>query len=49
VKHRVVGELTNTDLVMNQTFWIGVYPKLTSEMIDYVLYKFTDFFGNFGG
>jgi CDP-6-deoxy-D-xylo-4-hexulose-3-dehydrase len=34
---RVVGELTNTDLVMNDTFWIGVWPGLTIEMLDYVI------------
>ena len=33
--YRVVGELTNTDIVMHQTFWIGVYPALTGEMLDY--------------
>lgn len=33
---RVVGELTNTDLIMNSTFWIGVYPGLTSPMREYV-------------
>jgi CDP-6-deoxy-D-xylo-4-hexulose-3-dehydrase len=34
---RVVGKLTNTDLIMNQTFWIGVYPGMTIEMIDYII------------
>lgn len=34
--YRVVGELTNTDFVMNNTFWIGVYPGMTDEMIDYM-------------
>ncbi len=32
--YRVVGTLTNTDRIMNETFWIGVYPGMTDEMID---------------
>lgn len=43
VPYRTVGSLTNTDTVMNHTFWIGVYPKLTLEMLDYVLGVFADF------
>jgi CDP-6-deoxy-D-xylo-4-hexulose-3-dehydrase len=33
--YRVSGELTNTDIVMNNTFWIGVQPALTREMLDH--------------
>ncbi len=33
--YRISGELTNTDSVMNQTFWIGVYPGLSEDMLDY--------------
>ncbi len=44
VAYRVVGDLTNSDIVMNQTFWIGVYPKLTPEMIAYALSVFEEFF-----
>lgn len=34
--YRIVGELTNTDRIMAETFWIGVYPGMTDEMIDYM-------------
>ena len=34
---RVIGDLTNTDTVMNDTFWIGVWPGLTIPMLDYVI------------
>lgn len=35
--YRVVGELTKTDFIMNNTFWVGVYPGMTDEMIDYMV------------
>lgn len=34
--YRVVGELTNTEFIMNHTFWVGVYPGMTDKMIDYM-------------
>lgn len=42
---RISGELTNTDTVMNETFWIGVYPGLNNEMLDFVINKLETFFG----
>ena len=43
VPFRVVGDLTNTDIVMDGAFWVGVYPGLTDEMIDFVLDTFRTF------
>ena len=37
IPHRVVGELPNTDIVMQGTFWLGVYPGITDAMVDYVV------------
>jgi CDP-6-deoxy-D-xylo-4-hexulose-3-dehydrase len=36
VDFRIVGDLTNSDIVMRRTFWVGVYPGLTEEMLDYM-------------
>lgn len=44
-KYRISGELTNTDIVMNQTFWLGVYPGLGEEMLDFVASKIESFLG----
>jgi len=35
--YRVIGDLKNTDYVMESTFWIGLYPGLTEKMLDYVI------------
>ena len=43
VDFRVVGDLTNTDIVMKRSFWVGVYPGLTNPMLDYVIESITDF------
>jgi CDP-6-deoxy-D-xylo-4-hexulose-3-dehydrase len=43
MKYRQVGSLENTDRVMNNLFWIGVYPGLTDAMIQYSLQKFDEF------
>ena len=42
---RVIGELTNTDIVMNDTFWIGVWPGLTIPMLDYMIEKIRTILG----
>jgi len=36
-QYRIIGDLKNTDKVMRDTFWLGVYPGLTEEMIDYII------------
>ena len=43
--YRVSGELANTDVVMNSTFWVGVYPGLTESMLDYVVNRLETFAG----
>lgn len=37
IGYRVIGELINTDRIMSDTFWIGVYPGMTNEMLDYMI------------
>lgn len=43
---RVIGDLRNTDTVMNDTFWIGVWPGLTIPMLDYVIEVLSKILGN---
>ena len=45
--HRVVGELTNSDFVMNQTFWIGVYPGLSGAALEYVIDTIGEFIARY--
>ena len=47
-KHRISGDLTNTDIVMNNTFWIGVQPSLTKEMLEFSALKIKTFLGMTG-
>ena len=44
VKYKIIDSLKNTDLVMNNLFWIGVYPGLTEEKLDYVVKAIDRFF-----
>ena len=41
--HRVVGNLTNSDIITDQTFWIGVYPGLSAEMIQFMIDTISEF------
>ncbi|GIE47347.1 lipopolysaccharide biosynthesis protein RfbH [Amorphoplanes nipponensis] len=41
--YRVSGELTNSDVITENTFWIGVYPGLSIEMLDYMAASVRDF------
>lgn len=42
-KFDVIGKLENSDIVMNNTFWVGVYPGLTEEMIEYMAAQLEEF------
>ncbi|QHG91869.1 lipopolysaccharide biosynthesis protein RfbH [Sulfurimonas sp. CVO] len=43
VDYRIVGELTNTDKIMNDSFWIGLYPGMGDEAIGYMIEKIREF------
>jgi CDP-6-deoxy-D-xylo-4-hexulose-3-dehydrase len=43
IEKRVVGDLKNTDTVMSQTFWIGIFPRLNREHLDYMADKIAEF------
>ena len=45
IEYKVVGDLTNTDITMNSTFWIGVQPSLTFDQLDFVADKIEEYFG----
>ena len=44
INHRKIGNLENSDLIMNNTFWIGVYPGLCNEQLEYICEAFSEFF-----
>ena len=44
ISHRVVGELKNADIIMTNTFWIGVYPGIDDARLEYILQQFDNFF-----
>ena len=44
VGYRIQGTLKNTNIIMNQTFWLGVYPGIETEHLDYVIEKLEGFF-----
>ncbi|MWA03664.1 lipopolysaccharide biosynthesis protein RfbH [Actinomadura sp. LD22] len=41
--HRIVGDLTNSDTITESSFWIGVHPRLTGEMVDYMAGSIKEF------
>jgi len=48
IEKRVVGDLANTDFVMRQVFWIGLYPGLTEQMLDYTIRTIGEFIAGGG-
>ncbi|MBU3176428.1 lipopolysaccharide biosynthesis protein RfbH [Clostridium estertheticum] len=44
IKYRVVSKLTNTDIIMNNTFWIGVWPGIDDKQIEYMVEIFNQYF-----
>ena len=45
--YRVIGDLTGTDFIMNNTLWIGVYPGMTDEMLQYMISTIKEFVAQF--
>jgi CDP-6-deoxy-D-xylo-4-hexulose-3-dehydrase len=43
--YRVAGSLANTDRIMRDTFWLGIWPGLSTQMLDYVADRLSDYFG----
>jgi len=45
IEYRISGDLTNTDITMEQTLWLGIHPGLDVEQLDYIADKIEEFFG----
>jgi CDP-6-deoxy-D-xylo-4-hexulose-3-dehydrase len=45
IEHRVVGELVNTEVTMNQTLWLGIYPGIGKDQLDFIAETMEEFFG----
>lgn len=45
IEYRIAGELSNTDVTMNKTLWLGIYPGLGKGQLDYITEKLEEFFG----
>jgi CDP-6-deoxy-D-xylo-4-hexulose-3-dehydrase len=43
--YRIAGTLANADIITERSFWIGVYPGLTTEMLDYAADRISEFLG----
>jgi CDP-6-deoxy-D-xylo-4-hexulose-3-dehydrase len=43
--YRVISDLINTNCIMQKTFWVGVYPGMTGEHLNFMIEKFEEFFG----
>ncbi|NSB14802.1 lipopolysaccharide biosynthesis protein RfbH [Clostridium beijerinckii] len=46
INHKIIGELSNSSQILSSTFFIGVYPGITTEMMNYMISAIEDFFKN---
>ena len=44
IEYRIVGDLTNTDITMSKTLWLGIYPGLGTDQLDFMAEKIGVFF-----
>lgn len=47
IKYRIAGSLENSDTIMQDVFWIGVYPGITKEKLNYIKNVFINFLNKF--